>query len=46
MPSGRRIPLERPEAVIAAYCRINGIAYGPDMLRWEDSGDLERAKDY
>jgi hypothetical protein len=36
--------LERPEAVIAAYCQITGIAYEPEMLRWEECQDQERAK--
>jgi hypothetical protein len=36
--------LERPEAVVAAYCQVTGVVYEPEMLRWEECHDQERAK--
>jgi len=35
--------LDRPDAVVSAYCQSTGIAYDPDMLHWEKSRDQKRA---
>src|SRR5204863_3891166 len=35
--------LDRPQAVISAYCEVTGIPYDPNMLHWDKPRDQERA---